>query len=80
MPKCQYCGEKINWIKTNTGRMTPVELEPINVVEDKDGEIVIITDNGKVIRGYAVGDANEEGYLIGYESHIIKYPSCRKHD
>jgi hypothetical protein len=80
MPKCQFCGKQINWIKTNTGKSTPVELEPINVVENKNGDTVIVTDKGQVIRGNIVGDANEEGYYIGYESHIVKSPYCKKPD
>ncbi len=80
MAKCQVCGKQINWIITHAGKLTPVELEPVNVVENHDGDTVIITDNGKVIRGYLVGDANEQGYYMGYESHITKYPSCKRPD
>jgi hypothetical protein len=78
MPRCQYCNELILWKKLKFNKLIPVEIEPLNVVESSNKEATIITSNGDVISGEIVGDANEQGYYIGYKPHYFRCPNSKR--
>ena len=53
----------------------PVDLKEINVRPGK-GEAIIVTVEGRAIKGTIVGDAHEGGYLTGYVSHFATCPAA----
>lgn len=50
MSFCKYCGELIDWIRTQGGRPVPVECRPV-VVMPGQGTEEFITDEGEWIKG-----------------------------
>lgn len=82
MSKCRSCGADIDWIKTKEGKNMPVNVEYVNVhpneVGGEKGNTVIVTDEGEVVRGIQVGDAYEDGYLIGRTSHFATCPEAEQ--
>lgn len=78
MSKCQHCNEPILWKKLKFNKLISVEIEPLNVIESDNKETTIITDNGDVVIGEIVGNANEQGYYIGHKPHYFRCPKSRR--
>lgn len=79
MSKCSSCGAEITWGKTASEKSIPLDPESLNVHPDPQGDVVIITDDGRYIRGKSVGDANEDGYEVGRVSHFSTCPNADQH-
>ena len=67
--RCKYCGEPIYWLKTEKGRMMPVNTVPYSVMEDRRSLGRYVLKNGKVVCAirYAPGT---QGTVIGYTPHF----------
>lgn len=79
MAKCRGCGAPIEFIKTPTGKMLPVDQQTINFIPGSGkGERKFVTDQGRVVSGIPVGDAHEGGYEIGYVPHWATCPEADK--
>ena len=81
--KCKSCGAPIVWIKTTNGRPMPCDAEAVNYQENYKGKDVIVTPEGKVIRGSVI---KPDGGLLqpvidgeGYISHFATCPYADKH-
>jgi hypothetical protein len=79
MSKCRSCGADISWIRTTTGKAMPVEGEYIMIKADKEGDCIIITDYGHVLKGYKMGDAYEaDDAAFGRVSHFSTCPQAKE--
>lgn len=69
MAKCRNCGKLIDWIvNSETGKKIPVNREESCFIQDDTCRARFLID-GEIVRGYQVGDANEDGYEIGCMVH-----------
>lgn len=69
MSKCRECHLEIDWLEnSDTGKKMPVNREECCFVEDDTYKSRFLID-GEIVRGYRVGDANEDGYEIGCMVH-----------
>ena len=50
MNTCNRCGAPIDWVQTTEGKWTPLDPEPVFVVEN-GGRDHFVTDEGQVITG-----------------------------
>ena len=49
MSICKGCGAEIDWVRMKSGKMMPIDPEPVFVAEG--GKQVFITDEGDTITG-----------------------------
>lgn len=49
---CRGCGRSIQFVRTPSGRLLPVDPEPVLVVRRGPGTVTVVTPSGEVIRGY----------------------------
>lgn len=75
MSKCRSCGAEIRWIRMASGKNMPVDNKPISYRADLHGDLVLVTQDGKVAR--AVFDP--DGGHIGYTSHFATCPNAAGH-
>lgn len=79
MSKCKSCGAEISWVETITGRKMPVNMDCVMLVPAKNGDTLIVTDVGSVIRGWRVGDAYEgRDAVVGQTSHFATCPQSEQ--
>lgn len=78
MSRCRSCNAEIAWIETKSGKMMPCNYETINIVPDKQGDTLAVTEQGEVIKGFQVGDTHEGGYEIAHISHFATCPAADK--
>lgn len=76
MQKCKSCGADIIWIKTPVSVM-PCDPEPRNYRPDKNGESVIVTSGGEVIKARLTSPGQSIG--TGYISHFATCPNAARH-
>lgn len=50
MTKCKKCGADILFLTTKNGKWFPVNEGLVPYKQDKDGEDLVVTDKGEVIR------------------------------
>ena len=74
MSKCKSCGAKIIWLPTIGGKSMPCDPEPIPYREDSLGSMMIVTNDGRVVR--AKIDASSE--TVGYVSHFATCPDAEE--
>lgn len=74
MSKCKSCGAKIIWLPTIGGKPMPCDPDPIPYREDSLGSMMIVTNDGRVVR--AKIDAGSE--TVGYVSHFATCPDAEK--
>lgn len=74
MSRCKSCGAKIIWLPTTGGKSMPCDPEPIPYREDALGSMMIVTNDGRVVR--AKIDAASEA--VGYVSHFATCPDAEK--
>lgn len=72
--KCKYCGAPIVWVKTENGRDMPCEAEEVKYQHNRRGKSLIVTKDGKVIRGDVLKDSGKTPLVrvvdgIGWVSH-----------
>jgi len=70
--RCKTCGKEIIWIKTTAGKNMPCDAGGILCRPDKQGDLTLVTRDGKTIR--AVKDETSE--LVGYTSHFATCPAA----
>lgn len=74
MGKCRGCGAEINWVRMRSGRVIPVDPEPVFVVEGS-GKDVIVTEDGGIANGVQCpGGAVPPGKRRGWRSHFASCP------
>ena len=72
--KCRGCGAEVIWIRTAANRRkTPVDVEPVWVLQQAGGDTFLQKDGG-VIFGRKIGDAWDDdpdaNVIECYESHF----------
>lgn len=77
MATCKGCGAEINWIKTDAGRMMPINKAPTPYWENPYGRGKVILLSGKVIACDLSGP-REDVTGFGYTSHFSTCPSARQ--
>lgn len=74
MSKCNRCGADILWIaNSDTGEKIPVNKEEVAFHEDRRGGLQAICTDGSMRWGRVVGDAFEDGYLLG---RVVHFGTC----
>lgn len=75
MSRCRYCAAEIIWIKMRSGKVMPCNTGKIPYMEDKNGYMKLVTEDGKVITGRPMENQDDaEG--IGYVSHYATCPGA----
>ena len=75
MSKCNSCGSDIKWIKTEAGKNMPVDVELIAVKPSQAGNIIIVTDSGRVVKGFKI-DLAELATGTAIAGHISHFATC----
>ena len=76
MSLCKGCGAPIDWITTKEGKYTPVDPEPVFIIEG-DGSDRFITDEGEVILGRrALQEEERPGLEVAFVSHWKTCPDA----
>jgi len=65
---CRTCGNRILWVKTESGKNMPVDPELISFREVKSGKERIVTPEGRVVAGERISAEEADGF--GYISHF----------
>jgi hypothetical protein len=42
MANCRSCGAEIAWVRTEAGKMMPVDIDVVDIQKEKDGEVFIV--------------------------------------
>lgn len=80
MSKCRSCGQEVSWVKMPSGKSMPVNNEEIVITPNLAGDKTIVTVEGRVVKGFQVGDAFEDGVQeIGSISHFATCPNAADH-
>ena len=69
MSRCRGCGAEIEWLRMKSGKVMPVDPEPVFVAEG--GNQVFITDEGETITGSATEENTGE---VGFIPHWTTCP------
>ena len=71
---CRGCGAEIKWIKMKSGKMMPVDPEPIPYKTELHSpkKRTLVTEDGRVVSGFL----DLESDKIGYVSHFATCPSA----
>ena len=72
--KCRSCGAEIKFIKLTNGKWNPVDVGR-RTIKRGEGNDVIVTDNGEVVRGTFCG-MDDGGNCGGYVSHFATCPNA----
>ena len=72
---CKYCGKRILWKKTASGKYVPCDVKAIcyHVPTGESGSKTIVTGDGRIISADAVFSTVAEG--VGHELH---FTTCRR--
>lgn len=79
MAVCKSCGRQIKWIKMSTGKMMPVDAEPVYYEDRREGAAVIVTEDGRVSSGHTEAVAVVGSRVRGYMSHFATCPAAGQH-
>ena len=76
--RCRGCGAEVLWIRTaGNRRKTPVDAEPVWVLQQAGGDTFLQKDGG-VVFGRKIGDAWDDdpdaNVIECYESHFATCP------
>lgn len=74
MSRCKACGAPIIWVKLRSGKMMPCDVQKIPYVADFNGELELVTEDGKVTRARL--DVGSD--RIGYQSHFATCPAANQ--
>lgn len=71
---CRGCGAKIRWIRMKSGKMMPVDPEPIPYKTELPSpkKQTLVTEDGRVVSGFL----DLESEKVGYVSHFATCPSA----
>ena len=78
MATCKSCGAEIRWIKMASGKVMPVNAEPVTfsgVQPGAKGAELFVQENGKLARGVF----KVAGEYTGYISHFATCPAAALH-
>lgn len=75
------CGSEIRWIKTESGKNMPVDPEPVAIKPTQTGNVIVVTDSGKVKKGIKVdiSEVAQGTAIVGHKSHFATCPFADKH-
>ena len=74
MPKCKSCGASILWLVTENGKRMPVNAKPVPYREKSDGNLTLLTPNGRVVKGVLDVTAETKGLI----SHFATCPQAKE--
>lgn len=76
MSICKGCGASIDWVHTKSGKMMPIDEEPVMVIEG-DGRNVFVTDEGDTITGRRALPEEENRELpVAFVPHWATCPAA----
>lgn len=75
MSKCKSCGANIIWIPTVSGKSMPCDAKPIPYREDANGNMMLVTSDGRVVKAKIDIDSD----TFGYVSHFATCPNANAH-
>lgn len=75
--KCKSCGANIDWVLTESNKKIPVNKKEYNVVEDPEGDMKGVTQDGKVIR-CSLAMEGTPGAIKVRVSHFATCPDAEK--
>lgn len=79
MSRCKSCGAAIEWVKTTAGRLMPLDPDRQVLRLAPKGETMLVTDDGRIIRG-ALGEGPAPfGTDTGRTSHFATCPGAGQH-
>lgn len=70
--RCKSCGKEIIWIKTSGGKNMPCDANGIPYRENKEGSMILVTQEGKTVRA----TEDREAKQIGFTSHFATCPNA----
>ena len=73
--KCRSCGADIYWIKMTSGKSMPCDVKPYLYRQDPEGDLVLVTPDGRTVKGFEDLDSEE----FGYTSHFATCPNANQH-
>ena len=74
MSKCRGCGAEINWIRTRSGKLIPVDPQPV-FFADGAGKEIVVTADGMISNGILCRGGNvPPGKRTGWKSHFATCP------
>jgi hypothetical protein len=78
--KCRSCGAPIMWIRTEKGKMMPVDMETERFYPDPRGEKLYIMNDGHTMRGTPAPEGEEILPCVasGFVSHFATCPDAGK--
>ena len=72
MAVCKYCGQEIEWVRTEKG-FTPVDCDPVRVVEG-EGQEVFLGDMGEEIKGRRATAAEIAAMVHPWDIELYWFP------
>ena len=72
MAVCKFCGQEIEWVRTEKG-FTPVDYDPVRVVEG-EGQEIFLGDEGEEIKGRLATAAEEAAMLHPWDIECYWVP------
>lgn len=78
--KCKMCGATIVWVKTVNNRDMPCDDNEIEYQENKKGASLLVTADGRVVRGDIVQNAPNTKLVrtIDGKGYISHFATCKK--
>ena len=75
MAKCKGCGAAIIWVKLKSGKSIPCNPKPVFIEDNKSGDKIIVTTDGRVSNGRLEIVTSQNQFLTrGYISHFATCP------
>lgn len=75
MTRCRSCGQQILWVRMKSGRSMPCDTLLIPYRQDPEGELMLVTPEGTVVRG----TEDRDSPTAGYRSHFATCPNAGEH-
>lgn len=79
MSTCRGCGRTIEWIRMRSGKMMPVDPDPVFV--DEGGSQVFVTDEGDTITGRQINPEPTEdkaSLTVAFIPHWATCPEAKR--
>ena len=78
MSTCRSCGAEIKWVRMKSGKAMPVDPCCRSIITAENGEAVIVTDDGEVVKG-CFASFSQGANKTGYVSHFSTCPYANEH-
>lgn len=81
MSRCRSCGAEILWIRTQAGKMMPVDIKTERFYPDRYGDRLYVMNDGHTMRGTPAPKGEDVLPCVasGHISHFATCPDAVKH-